>query len=86
MASFTSAFGDLFKSFYELISAMIATVVNVFEGILHAIISFFTGILSLIGNTLSGVADVAGGLGKFVAGKLMPISTRSCSLVSCLSR
>jgi hypothetical protein len=69
MASFLAAFGDLFASFYELITAMLTTIVNIFQGILNAIIGFFTGIVSLLGNTLGGVADIVSGLGKFVVGK-----------------
>ena len=69
MASFFAAFEDLFKSFYELLTAIISTIVHLFQSIISAILGFFASIFSLVGDVLGGVADVAGGVGKFVTGK-----------------
>ena len=70
MASFLSAFEDLFKSLYELLAAIISTIVNIFQSIISVIIGFFTSIVNLFGDVLGGLVDVAGGVGKFVASKL----------------
>lgn len=67
--SFTKAFEDLFKSFYELIASIFSTFYHILQAFLNAIINFFTGIVNLTADVFSGVVDVVGGVGKFVLGK-----------------
>lgn len=69
MSHLFSAVEDLFKSFYEMIAAVVGTIVHLGQTFVMAIVNFFTSIVRLVTDVLSGVVDVAGGVGKFIAGK-----------------
>ncbi|EON95748.1 hypothetical protein UCRPA7_8887 [Phaeoacremonium minimum UCRPA7] len=69
----TTAVEDLFKSFYELFASIFNTIYNVLHAFVATIVNFFVGILNLVRDVLSGVVDIAGGLGKFVAGNIVLI-------------
>ena len=71
----TTAISDLFKSFYELISSIFGAAYAIVNSVVGAVVCFVTGIFKLAGDVLGGAIDIAGGVGKFIAGK-PPTRTR----------
>lgn len=65
----TSAISDFVASIFELFKSVFTTAYNIVHSIFTAAFNFVSGIFNLVTDLLSGVFDVAGGIGKFVAGK-----------------
>ncbi|KAH7175438.1 hypothetical protein EDB81DRAFT_4121 [Dactylonectria macrodidyma] len=70
----TSAISDFIKSIYELLISIISTAYAVVSSAVNAILGFITGIFTLVGDVVKGMVDVAGGVGKFVAGNAVLIT------------
>ncbi|KAK7424673.1 hypothetical protein QQX98_000249 [Neonectria punicea] len=70
----TTAISDFVNSIYELFASLIGTVYAILHSTVTAVFSFITGFFNLVGDVVSGLIDVAGGLGKFVAGNIVLIS------------
>ncbi|GJN71882.1 hypothetical protein VFPFJ_02607 [Purpureocillium lilacinum] len=70
----TTAISDLFKSFYELISSIFGAAYAIVNSVVGAVVGFVTGIFKLAGDVLGGAIDIAGGVGKFIAGNIVLIS------------
>ncbi|KAM5346344.1 hypothetical protein ACJ41O_009349 [Fusarium nematophilum] len=64
----TSAINDFLRSIYELLASVFSTIYAVIHSVLVAILGFARGLFNLIADVASGLVDVAGGVGKFVAG------------------
>lgn len=67
----TTAISDFIKSIYELLASILSTAYAVVSSTVSAILNFFAGLFDLLGNIVSGMVDVAGGVGKFVAGTFL---------------
>ncbi|KAH6981801.1 hypothetical protein BGZ61DRAFT_529888 [Ilyonectria robusta] len=70
----TTAISDFIKSIYELLASILSTAYTVVSSTVSAVLNFFAGLFTLLGNIVSGMVDVAGGVGKFVAGNIVLIS------------
>ncbi|KAH7157424.1 hypothetical protein B0J13DRAFT_617521 [Dactylonectria estremocensis] len=70
----TTAISDFVNSIYELFISIISTIYTVVNSALSAILGFITGIFTLLGDVTKGMVDVAGGVGKFVAGNAVLIT------------
>ncbi|KAM0421090.1 hypothetical protein ACHAPT_011161 [Fusarium lateritium] len=66
----TTAINDLLSSIYELFASVFSTIYAIVHSVLSALLGFVRGLFNLIGDVTSGLVDVAGGVGKFVAGML----------------
>lgn len=67
----TTAINDFLSSIYELLSSIFGTVYAVIHSVIATLLGFVRGLFNLIGDVTSGLVDVAGGVGKFVAGMLI---------------
>ncbi|KAJ6439738.1 AP-2 adaptor complex subunit alpha [Purpureocillium lavendulum] len=70
----TTAIADLFNSFYELLASIFGAAYAIVHSVVTAVVGFITGIFRLAGDVLGGAIDIAGGVGKFVAGNIVLIS------------
>ncbi|UNI22766.1 hypothetical protein JDV02_008626 [Purpureocillium takamizusanense] len=70
----TTAVSDLFNSFYELLSSVFGAAYAIVNSVVGAVVGFVTGIFKLVGDVLGGAVDIAGGVGKFLAGNIVLIS------------
>ncbi|KAH6624004.1 hypothetical protein B0J18DRAFT_427046 [Chaetomium sp. MPI-SDFR-AT-0129] len=64
----TSAVSDLLSSIRELLASVFGTAYAVIHSFVASILGLFTGFFAFLGDLGKGVFDVAGGVGKFVAG------------------
>ena len=83
----TSAVTDLVKSVGELLSSIFGAAYAIIHSFVSSIFNLVAGFLAFVGDLGKGVFDLAGGVGKFVAGTYMhsmpntfltPFSCRSC--------
>jgi len=74
MSSFVSAFGDFFKSIYELIAAFVMTFYNLIQSLLSAVGTFFSEIFHLVSSTIYGAFSVVGETGNFLISNLLVIA------------
>ncbi|KAK0383836.1 hypothetical protein NLU13_9747 [Sarocladium strictum] len=66
----TTAISDLFASIYELFASILGTMYSLVHAVIMAFVNFVTGIFTLAGDILGGVAEMAGGVGKFLASNI----------------
>jgi phage-related protein len=71
MAHAVNAVGDFFKAIYELFAGFFTTLFNLINAIVTTIVTFFADIFHLILSTIQGTFNVAGETAKFLLGKLM---------------
>jgi phage-related protein len=62
----TSAIGDLFASFYELIASVFNGIYNIIHTAISIVVGFFTGIFNLIAGVIKETLHATGSTGKFV--------------------
>lgn len=67
----TTAISDLFKSIYEVIASIVATVSHAFFAVFNLFANLVTSFVTFISDVLLGVLDIAEGLGKFVLGNIL---------------
>jgi len=70
----TNAVTDLVSSIYELLASFVGAVYTIVHSFVMGIFSLFAGFFAFIADIFKGVFDIAGGVGKFVTGKLLPFS------------
>ncbi|KAH6635782.1 hypothetical protein F5144DRAFT_600573 [Chaetomium tenue] len=64
----TSAITDLVKSVGELLSSVFNAAYAIVHSFVSGILGLFAGFFAFVGDLGQGVFDLAGGVGKFVAG------------------
>lgn len=77
----TTAISDFIKSIYELLASILSTAYTIVSSTVSAVLNFFAGLFTLLGNIISGMVDVAGGVGKFVAGMFSRTSFSSAAIL-----
>ncbi|KAK5995291.1 hypothetical protein PT974_03692 [Cladobotryum mycophilum] len=70
----TTAISDFFHSIYEVIASLLGAVYSLLNNTINAIVNFLTGILTLVREVFGGLIDIAGGVGKFLAGNAVLLS------------
>jgi hypothetical protein len=64
----TSAITDLVKSVGELLSSVLGAAYAIVHSFISGLLGLFAGFFAFVGDVGKGVFDLAGGVGKFVAG------------------
>ncbi|KAI9151596.1 hypothetical protein HJFPF1_08803 [Paramyrothecium foliicola] len=62
----TTAIGDLFSSFYEIIASIFGAAYNVVHAVISVIVGFFSGIFNLIAGVIKETLHATGSTGKFI--------------------
>jgi hypothetical protein len=71
----SSAINDFVSSIYELFASVLSGIYNIFHTVFAAVFGLFSGVINLFADVFKGAIDVVGGLGTFLASKLLwPIS------------
>lgn len=65
----TNAFTDLIKSIGELLSSVFGAAYAIVHSFIMGVFNLFAGFFAFIGDLGKGVFDLAGGVGRFVAGR-----------------
>jgi len=74
MANVISAFGDFFKSIYELVAAFVMSFYNLIQSLLSAVGTFFAEIFHLVSSAINGAFSVVGETGNFLISNLLVIA------------
>ncbi|KAL2148040.1 hypothetical protein VTI28DRAFT_96 [Corynascus sepedonium] len=75
----TSAVTDLVKSVGELLSSIFGAAYAIIHSFVSSIFNLVAGFLAFVGDLGKGVFDLAGGVGKFVAGNAVMIALISAA-------
>ncbi|KAJ4294965.1 hypothetical protein N0V88_005205 [Collariella sp. IMI 366227] len=67
----TNAFTNLIKSIGELLSSVFGAAYAIVHSFITGVFNLFAGFFAFIGDLGKGVFDLAGGVGKFVAGNVV---------------
>ncbi|KAH7311611.1 hypothetical protein B0I35DRAFT_481564 [Stachybotrys elegans] len=62
----TSAVGDIFNAFYELIASVFGAVYSVIHAAVSIVVGFFTGLFNLVFDVLQGAFHAVGSSAKLV--------------------
>ncbi|KAL2170725.1 hypothetical protein VTG60DRAFT_4473 [Thermothelomyces hinnuleus] len=76
----TNAMTDLVKSVGELLSSVSDAAYAIVHSFVSGIVNLFAGLYAFLGDLGKGVVDLAGGVGKFVAGNAVIIAVLAAAV------